>query len=261
MPNKNITQLQKMKLNNEKIAMCTAYDATFAQCISEAGMDIILVGDSLGMVIQGKQSTVHVSIEDMCYHTSNIAQINTQCFILSDLPFATYATPYDALIHSAQLIKSGAHMVKLEGGRQLKESITLLVNNGIPVCAHLGLTPQHVNTFGGYKVQGKGNAGDKLIEDALILEQAGAQMILVECIPADLTKRLTAQLRIPVIGIGAGIHCDGQVLVMHDLLGLSKHTPKFVKKYMPEHGSIQQAFKAYVDEVKNLGFPTEIHSF
>lgn len=267
-------QLQKMKQAGEKIAMLTAYDACFSTMQQRCGIDVILVGDSLGMVIQGKSSTIPVTIDDMVYHTQCVANASNQPIplneshsqqplILADMPFMGCATIEAALQNSTQLMQAGAHMVKLEGKGWLQDTIQALDKGGIPVCAHLGLTPQSVNTLGGYKVQGRGDsAGHALIADAQALEKAGAAMILVECIPASLGKTLSQTLSIPVIGIGAGADCDGQVLVMHDMLGVTPGKPaKFVKNFMATSASIQDAFSQYRHEVKEGLFPGLEHCF
>lgn len=264
MPDITLTTLQKLKQNGEKIAMLTCYDATFAKVSNEAGVEILLVGDSLGMVLQGHDSTLPVSIEDMAYHTASVRRGNRGALILTDMPFMANPTLEHTLTNAALLMKAGAHMVKLEGGGWLAESIRLLTERGIPVCAHLGLTPQSVNVFGGYKVQGRQEAqAQKMLEEAQQLEAAGAAMLLLECVPSTLARKVTQAVQIPVIGIGAGSDTDGQVLVVHDVLGLSLtgHTPKFVKNFMQGQPDIGAAIAAYVQAVKTGAFPAPEHGF
>ena len=264
MPDVTLTTLQEMKRNGDKITMLTAYDATFARAACQAGVEVLLVGDSLGMVVQGNDSTLPVSVEEMAYHTACVKRGNQGALIATDLPFMSYATLEQTLANCARVMQAGAHMVKLEGGANLVPAVQRLAENGVPVCAHLGLTPQSVNLFGGYKVQGRGDAqARRLREDALALEQAGAAMLLLECVPSDLASEIARTARVPVIGIGAGAGTDGQVLVLHDMLGLSLtgRTPKFVKNFMAGQGSIQDAFAAYVKAVNDGSFPAAEHGF
>lgn len=257
-----ISTLDKMKANGEKFVCITAYDATFARLVSEAGAETILVGDSLGNVIQGHDSTIPVSIDDMVYHTECVTRARPDSLVMADLPFMTYATPEDTLVNGGRLMQAGAQMVKLEGGVWLSDSISMLVERGIPVCAHLGLTPQSVNVFGGYRVQGRTPKGAKsILADAVEIQDAGASLLVLECIPADLAADISRKLDIPVIGIGAGAGTDAQVLVMHDLLGLSTHSPRFVQNFMTGQDSIQGALKAFVDAVKSGEYPTAEHSY
>ncbi len=259
-----LTTLQSRKQNGEKIAMLTCYDATFAAAANAAGVDILLIGDSLGMVLQGHDSTLPVTVADMAYHTACVKRGNSEAMILADLPFMANASLEQTLLNSAELMRAGAHMIKVEGAGWLAESIRHLADRGIPVCAHLGLTPQAVNVFGGYKVQGRSEAqARQLRADAIALEQAGAAMLLLECVPSALAAEVTQAVSIPVIGIGAGPGTDGQVLVMHDLLGLSLtgRTPKFVKNFMEGQPSIQAALSAYVQAVKAVTFPAPEHEF
>ena len=259
-----LTTLQSRKQNGEKIAMLTCYDATFAAAANAAGVDILLIGDSLGMVLQGHDSTLPVTVADMAYHTTCVKRGNSEAMILADLPFMANASLEQTLLNSAELMRAGAHMIKVEGAGWLAESIRHLADRGIPVCAHLGLTPQAVNVFGGYKVQGRSEAqARQLRADAIALEQAGAAMLLLECVPSALAAEVTQAVSIPVIGIGAGPGTDGQVLVMHDLLGLSLtgRTPKFVKNFMEGQPSIQAALSAYVQAVKAVTFPAPEHEF
>lgn len=262
---KNMTsaKLIQKKNNGEKISALTAYDASFAGVFSEQGIDVLLVGDSLGMVLQGQDSTLPVTVEDIVYHTKCVKAGNKGSLLISDMPFMSYSTPQQAWDNAAKLMQAGANMVKLEGGKWLLDTISGLTERGIPVCAHLGLTPQSVNVFGGYKVQGREDVqADLIVEEALAVEAAGAQLLVVECIPTVLSKRLSDALSIPVIGIGAGVECDGQILVMHDLLGISSgYIPKFSKNYMSLTGDIHKATAAYIEEVSSLTFPGLEHSF
>ena len=264
MPDVTLTTLQSLKLKGEKIAMLTCYDATFAQAACKAGVDVLLVGDSLGMVLQGHDSTLPVNLADMAYHTASVKRGNQGALIISDLPFMAYSTLEQTFASSAALMQAGAHMVKLEGAAWLAEPIRQLAERGVPVCAHLGLTPQAVNVFGGYKVQGRGDAQARQMRaDAMALEQAGVAMILLECVPSELAAEISQAVKVPVIGIGAGSATDGQVLVLHDMLGLSLtgRAPKFVKNFMEGQTSIQAALEAYVKAVKNLEFPAPEHGF
>lgn len=259
-----LTTLQNRKQNGEKITMLTCYDATFAAAANEAGVDILLIGDSLGMVLQGHESTLPVSVADMAYHTACVKRGNREAMIVADLPFMANASLEQTLLNSAELMRAGAHMIKIEGAGWLTESIRQLADRGIPVCAHLGLTPQAVNVFGGYKVQGRSEAqARQLRADAIALEQAGAAMLLLECVPSALAAEVTQAVSIPVIGIGAGPGTDGQVLVLHDMLGLSLtgRTPRFVKNFMDGQPSIQAALSAYVQAVKAVTFPAPEHEF
>lgn len=258
-----IHTLKNMKAAGEKIAMLTCYEASFARLMSEQGVDVLLVGDSLGMAVQGKSSTLPVSLDDICYHTAAVARGNEQALIMADLPFGSYQqSKKQAFAAAAQLMAAGAHMVKLEGGAWIAETTAFLQQRGIPVCAHIGLTPQSVNTLGGYKVQGRGAAAAQLMDDAQAHANAGADVVLMECVPAQLAAQVTAELSCPTIGIGAGVDCDGQVLVMHDMLGIYHgKTAKFVKNFMQGQSSIQAAIASYVAAVKAKTFPAEIHSF
>lgn len=259
----SIAQLFKKKQNQEKITALTAYDATFARLFVECGVDLMLVGDSLGNVVQGHGSTVPVTNADIAYHTACVRRGAPTAFVIADMPFMTYASPQQACDYAAELMRAGANMVKLEGGARLVDTVQALTANGIPVCAHLGLLPQSVNVLGGYKVQGRdAAAADLLIQEAQQLQQAGAQLLVVECIPTALGKRVAEAVSMPVIGIGAGPATDGQILVMHDMLGLnSDYLPKFVKNFLADHGSIEGAVKAYVTDVQNGSFPGTEHSF
>ena len=264
MPDITLTTLQSLKLKGEKITMLTCYDATFAQAASQAGVEVLLVGDSLGMVLQGHDSTLPVTTAEMAYHVASVKRGNQGALILADLPFMAYATTDQAFANSAALMQAGAHMVKIEGAAWLAETIRLLAERGIPVCAHMGLTPQAVNILGGYKVQGRQEAQARQMRaDAIALEQAGAAMLLLECVPSELAAEITQAVKIPVIGIGAGPAADGQVLVLHDMLGLSLsgRVPKFVKNFMAGQADIQGALSAYVNEVKAVTFPGIEHGF
>ncbi len=258
-----INTLFKMKADGEKIAMLTCYEASFAALMNRAGVDVLLIGDSLGMTVQGQSSTLPVSLADMVYHTKNVARGNQNALILADLPFGAYQQSKEqAFAASAELMAAGAHMVKLEGGAIMAGPPKFLPQRGIPVCAHIGLTPQYVNVFGGYKVQGKGDAAAAVLYDAKAHEAAGVAMLLMECVPSELGKQITQSVACPTIGIGAGVDTDGQVLVMHDMLGVFHgKTAKFVKNFMDGQPSIQAAVEAYVREVKNKTFPAVEHTF
>lgn len=258
-------ELLRMKARGEKIATLTAYDASFAAVMDQAGVDVILVGDSLGMVVQGQTSTVPVTVDDMIYHAQAVSRGLNRALLIVDMPFASYMTVDQAATQAARVMQQGhAHMVKLEGGMKLRDTIKHLVENGIPVCGHLGLLPQSVNQLGGYRVQGKDDASaDQILAEAKVLENAGASAIVLECIPAALAKRISEALTIPTIGIGAGVDCDGQVLVCYDMLDITLgKRPKFSKNFMAEaDGNIQAAVEAYVSAVKAGSFPGPEHSF
>lgn len=259
-----INTLRGFKESGEKFSVLTCYDATFSAAMARAGVEVILIGDSLGMVIQGHTSTLPVSIDDMAYHTAAVARGNPFSLLMADMPFMSYASLADALSNAATLMRAGAHLVKLEGGAWLSETVTQLTRGGIPVCIHLGLTPQSVNVMGGYRVQARDEAAaEQLLADALAVEAAGAVMLLLECVPATLAARVQRSLKIPVVGIGAGIDCDGQVLVLHDMLGLHSGKPaRFVKNFIGlGDGSIEGAFQAYVRAVKTGEYPALEHTF
>jgi 3-methyl-2-oxobutanoate hydroxymethyltransferase len=258
-----ISKLQEMRQAGEKIAVLTAYDASFAALMDQAGIDVILIGDSLGNIVQGETSTLPVTIEHMVYHTSCVAKGQASAFLIADMPFGSYSTPEQAMQSAAQLMRAGAHMVKLEGGAWLTETVKFLVERSVPVCAHLGLLPQSVHTLGGFKVQGKSTeSAQTLINDAKALQEAGAQLLVLEAIPSELGKKVTESIQIPTIGIGAGPDCSGQVLVMHDMLGaFPGRSPKFVKNFLSGQSSIEEAFKCYVQEVKTGKFPGPEHCF
>jgi 3-methyl-2-oxobutanoate hydroxymethyltransferase len=254
-----------MKAINQKITMVTAYDATMGRLVDAAGVDMVLVGDSVGMVVQGHQDTLSVTLDDMVYHGRCVANGLTQAHLTIDLPFMSYQiSPAQALESAGRLVKEGkAQSVKLEGGQRSVEAVRLIVDAGIPVVGHLGLTPQSVHAIGGYRVQGRGEeAADQLMSDAHALQEAGAFCLVMEMVPGPLAAEVTASLSIPTIGIGAGPHCDGQVLVCNDMLGLdARFKPRFVKRYAELESPIIGAFRSYVDEVRAGTFPTREHAF
>jgi 3-methyl-2-oxobutanoate hydroxymethyltransferase len=253
-----------MKAAQEKIAVLTAYDASFSHAVEEAGVEVILVGDSLGMVVQGQESTVPVTVDDMVYHTANVARGTTSAFIMADMPFMSYANADQAIVNASRLMaEGGAQMVKLEGGEVILDTVKQLTSRGIPVCAHLGLLPQSVHRLGGYIVQGRDEeTAQTLLNDAQLMQSAGADMLLLECVPAELAKQVTESVDIPVIGIGAGADCDAQVLVIYDMLGLTPgKRPRFTHDFLAETGSIQAALSRYVQAVKSGEFPTPEQSF
>jgi len=253
-----------MAQDGEKITMLTCYDASFAAVLDAAGVDTLLIGDSLGMVLQGHDSTLPVTLTDVIYHTACVARGSKRAWIIADMPFGTFQTgPADAFRNAAQLMAAGAQMVKVEGGETMVETIRFLTARGIPVCGHLGLTPQSVNMLGGYRIQGKTDfQAQQLIAEAKMLEEAGAGMLVLELIPAALSRQVTAALRIPTIGIGAGVDCSGQVLVLHDMLDVYPgKKARFVKNFLTGAGSVQGAVEAYVREVKAKTFPAAEHSY
>jgi len=259
-----LPKLQKQHADGVKIAMLTCYDSSFAALLEEAGVECLLVGDSLGMVLQGHDSTLPVTIEDMAYHTACVARGSHTAFVIADLPFGSYQESREQAYRSAaRLMAAGAHMVKLEGGAEFSRSIGFLTRRGIPVCGHLGLTPQSVHQLGGYRVQGKtADAADQLLADAVALQEAGAGMIVLEAIPAELARRVTAELHVPTIGIGAGPDCSGQVLVLHDMLDVFPgRRAKFVRNFMNGASGIADAVARYVAAVKDGSFPAAEHSF
>ncbi len=259
-----LTKLQAMRGKGEKIAVLTCYDASFAALLEAQGVDVLLVGDSLGMVLQGHETTLPVTQDDMVYHTTCVARGAKRVFIVSDMPFGTFqVSPQETFAHAAQLMAAGAQMVKVEGGAAMVETVRFLTERGIPVCGHLGLTPQSVHQMGGYRVQGKeAMAAQQLLQDAVALEQAGAGMLVLEAVPAVLAAEITGQLAIPTIGIGAGAACSGQVLVLYDILDVYPgKKARFVKNYLMGAGSIAQAVAHYVAEVKDGSFPAKEHSF
>lgn len=255
--------LQAMRAAGDKIAMLTAYDSSFAALLDYCGVEVILVGDSLGNVVQGQTTTLPVTLEHMAYHTECVARGNQSALLAVDLPFGTYPTPEVAFESAARLMRAGAQMVKLEGGEWLAPTVKFLVERSIPVCAHIGLTPQSVHTLGGFKVQGKTDEGAaQLKRDALALQAAGAQLILMEAVPATLAGTVTDLLTVPTIGIGAGADCSGQVLVLQDMLNIYPgRKAKFVRNFMDGQPSIESAVRAYVAAVKDGSFPAPEHTF
>ncbi len=259
-----VTTLRKMKRNAEKIVCLTAYDASFAALLETAGVEVLLVGDSLGMVVQGRETTVPVSMDEMVYHSAAVARGRRRALLMADMPFMSYATPEQALRNAARLMQEGgAHMVKLEGGAIQVETVAQLTARGIPVCAHLGLQPQSVHRLGGYRVQGRDEgAARQMLQDAKSLQAAGADVLLVESIPTTLAAEITGAVDIPVIGIGAGADCDGQVLVLYDMLGITPgHRPKFARDFMLGQTSVRAAVESYVLAVKSGVFPATEHGF
>jgi 3-methyl-2-oxobutanoate hydroxymethyltransferase len=253
-----------MALDGRRIAMLTAYDATLAAAADRAGVDVLLVGDSLGMVVQGQASTLPVSLDDVLYHTRCVAAARTSALVIADLPFGTYSASAEAAFAaSAAALKAGASMVKLEGGSWLLPTVEFLTARGIPVCGHVGLQPQFVNVLGGYRVQGRSaSAAEALVADGAALAAAGASMLVVECVPAELGAALTQAVKIPVIGIGAGPHCSGQVLVVYDALGVTAdRSPRFVRNFMTGQDSIEGAMAAFVAAVKDGSFPGPEHCY
>ena len=267
MERKKITpvDIQAMKKQGKKMTMLTAYDYPMALLEDRAGIDIILVGDSLAMTVLGHENTLPVTMDEMVHHTKAVVRGAKHCLIVGDMPFMSYNTSErEAILNAGRLMKeAGADAVKLEGGVSVKDTVRAIVKGGIPVMAHIGLTPQTVSMLGGFKVQGKdAQAAQKIIDDALSLEDAGAFSVVLEAVPAPIAKMVTDRLTIPTIGIGAGVHCDGQVLVVHDMLGLfDRFTPKFAKRYVNLSEQILKAFEAYIEEVGKGTFPTDQHSF
>ncbi len=255
--------LLKFKQEGKKFTALTAYDASFAGAFDSEGIDVLLVGDSLGMVLQGHSDTLPVTVEDIAYHTRCVRRGIERALLIADMPFMSYATPEQTMTTATVLMQAGANMVKLEGGEWLLESVKMLTERGVPVCAHIGLTPQSVHVFGGFKVQGRdADNAQRILNEAKALEAAGAQLLVIECIPASLAKTISEALTIPVIGIGAGKDTDGQILVMHDVLGISSgYIPRFSKNYLKQTGEIRAAVRAYVDEVANGSFPGPEHTF
>lgn len=258
-----ISRLMEMKQNREKIACLTAYDASFARLLENQGVDMVLVGDSLGMVLHGEVDTLNVSMEDMIYHTRIVRKGIEHTLLASDMPNESYNNPDSVLENARRLMnEGGADMVKLEGGREVLEQIEALVREDIAVCGHLGLQPQSVHKYGGYKVQGrKQEEAERMLEDARLLEQAGVKMIVLECIPRKLAAKITDAISIPTIGIGAGVECDGQILVIYDVIGLSPYIPKMANNFLKDNGNIDEAVKNYIDAVKSGAFPSISQSF
>ena len=259
-----LSTLHKMTQDGDKITMLTCYDASFAALLENAGVETLLIGDSLGNVLQGHETTLPVTLRDIVYHTACVARGAKRAFIIGDMPFGTFQlSPPETFRNAAEIMAAGAQMVKLEGGAAMAETVAYLVQRGVPVCGHLGLTPQSVHQLGGYKVQGRQQSdAERLLEDAKLIEEAGAGMLVLEAIPSPLAKQVSDALTIPTIGIGAGVDCDGQVLVLHDILDVFPgKKAKFVKNFMQGAGSIKAAVQAYVKEVKDGSFPGAEHSF
>ncbi|GHA53801.1 3-methyl-2-oxobutanoate hydroxymethyltransferase [Photobacterium aphoticum] len=258
-----INDLMKWKQEGRKFASVTAYDASFAQLFEQQEVPVLLVGDSLGMVLQGKPDTLPVSVDDIAYHTRCVRAGSPNALLMADMPFMSYSTPEQACENAATLMRAGANMVKLEGGAWLADTVTMLTQRAVPVCAHLGLTPQSVNIFGGYKVQGRdSDHAEQMVKDAILLKNAGAQIILLECVPASLAERITKAVEVPVIGIGAGNATDGQILVMHDMFGISaNYIPRFSKNYLAETGEMRAAVTQYLEDVAAGTFPGPEHTF
>lgn len=260
----NLLDLKSRRASGDRIVMLTCYDASFTRLLDDCGVDVLLIGDSLGMVLQGQSSTLPVTMDQMVYHTECVARAKPKAWILADMPFGSYQeSPAQAYANAARLIAAGAQMVKIEGGGWLAPTVEFLTQRGISVCAHLGLTPQSVHQLGGYRVQGRDQSGaEQLIADAKKLEASGADMVLVELIPTPLGARLTESLSVPTIGIGAGPHMTGQVLVLHDILDVTPgKKARFVKNYMQGAGSIREAVSRYVQEVKSGAYPGPEHGF
>ncbi len=264
MPNRvTVKTIREMKSRGEKIVSLTAYDSSFARVVDEQGIDVILVGDSLGMVMQGHDSTVPVSVDDIIYHSKAVEPQTKRALVMADLPFMSYTNPDQAISNAARLMQEGrAHIVKLEGGEAQIDTVRHMTRHGVPVCAHIGLTPQTVHKLGGYRVQGReDNVAKQMLSDALALQDAGADAVVLECVPVDLAQQLTEELEIPTIGIGAGRTCDGQVLVLQDMIGISSLAPKFSLNFLKDGRNIPEAIKAYVDAVRDMSFPTDDQCF
>jgi 3-methyl-2-oxobutanoate hydroxymethyltransferase len=263
-PPVNVSTLRRMKAGKEPIACITAYDASFALLVDRAGSDLVLVGDSLGMVVQGHDTTVPVTVDDMIYHSRLVARGLGRAFLVVDMPFMSYTSPDQALENAVRLMQEGgAMMVKLEGGASQVAIVEHLTRHDIPVCAHLGLKPQSVHKLGGFKVQGRdADQARKMIDDALALQNAGADIVLLECVPNEVARTVTEALHVPVIGIGAGPDVDGQILVLYDLLGITQgRMPRFVRNFMQDADSVAEAIGLYVNAVKNRSYPAAEHCF
>ena len=257
-----INTLNKLKAAGEKFVVISLYDAHMAAMAQRCGVEVVLIGDSLGMTVLGYDSTIPVTMEQMIYHVEAVARGNKKSLIIGDLPFMTYGTPEDALRNCARIMQAGAHMVKLEGGAWLADTVRMLAERGVPVCAHLGLTPQSVNKFGGFRVQGRdADSAAKILADAKGLAEAGADLLVLECVPAPLAAQITREIAIPTIGIGAGKDTDAQVLVINDILGLTEQPPKFSKNFLLEANDIPGAMQKYVADVKAGIFPADENSF
>lgn len=260
--NVTVTTLRKLKTAGEKFVTVALYDAPMAAMAQQTGVEVLLVGDSLGMTVLGYKTTIPVTMEQMIYHVEAVARGNDKSLIMGDLPFMTYASPQQAMDNAAKIMRAGANMVKLEGGEWLAETVKMLTERGVPVCAHLGLTPQSVNIFGGFRAQGKTQAeAESILNAAILLDEAGADLLVLECVPVALAKRITETVSMPTIGIGAGHHTDAQVLVINDILGLTPQPPKFAKNFLKEAGDIPNALLKYADDVKKGLFPGEEHTF
>ncbi|MEX2516652.1 MAG: 3-methyl-2-oxobutanoate hydroxymethyltransferase [Gammaproteobacteria bacterium] len=257
-----LPQLRAMKSRRERIVSLTAYDAGFARVLDRAGIEVLLVGDSLGMVLHGADDTLGVTMNDMVYHSRLVAVAAQRALVVTDMPYMTYTTPAQALANAQRLLRQGrANVVKLEGGETFAPTIALLTKNHIPVCAHLGLLPQSIREYGGYHMQGRDSAGAaQILADAKTLAQAGAVMLVLECVPASLAAKVTVAIDIPVIGIGAGADCDGQVLVLQDLLGISVRQPRFARNFLAGQDGIEAAVRAYINAVKQREFPGPEHT-
>jgi 3-methyl-2-oxobutanoate hydroxymethyltransferase len=262
-PKVTVPKLQAMRDAGEKIVMLTCYDASFAALLERAGVDVLLIGDSLGNVLQGHATTLPVTLEDIAYHTACVARHERRALVVADLPFGTYGTPAEAFASAVKVMRAGAQMIKIEGGEWLAETVRFLVERSVPVCAHVGLTPQSVHAFGGFKVQGRTEAAAaQLMRDARAVQDAGAQLIVLEAMPSAVAAGVTKELRIPTIGIGAGLDCSGQVLVLHDMLGIfAGKSPRFVRNFMDGAPSIQAAVETYVKAVREQTFPAPEHEF
>ncbi|MXP67205.1 3-methyl-2-oxobutanoate hydroxymethyltransferase [Pantoea sp. Aalb] len=258
-----LSHLRQLKIEGNKFASLTAYDFSFARLFANEGIKVLLVGDSLGMTIQGHNSTLSVTVADIVYHTAAVRRGAPRAMIISDLPFMSYSTPQQTFKNAAKLMRAGANIVKLEGGKWLVETVRMLTERSVPVCAHIGLTPQSINLLGGYKVQGIDELNaERLLMDALALEEANAQLLVLECIPVKLAERITKEVTIPVIGIGSGNVTDGQVLVMHDAFGITGgHIPKFAKNFLQKTGDIRNAIRDYIYSVETGIYPSAEHNF
>lgn len=254
--------LKQMKADKNKFVTVALYDAPMAAMAQKSGVEVLLVGDSLGMTVLGYDSTVPVTMEQMIYHVEAVRRGNNKSLIMGDMPFMTYATPEQAMVNATRIMQAGAHMVKLEGGSWLAPTVKMLSERGIPVCAHLGLTPQSVNKLGGFRVQGRDDSQAQIIlADAKALDAAGADLVVLECVPSDLAKTITQSVSMPTIGIGAGKETDAQVLVINDILGLTEKPPKFSKNFLVEADDIPGALRKYAHDVKNDIFPAPEHTF
>ena len=254
--------LRKMKEEGNKFVTVALYDAPMAAMALKSGVEVLLVGDSLGMTVLGYDSTIPVTMEQMIYHVEAVKRGNNKSLIMGDMPFMTYATPEQAMTNATRIMQAGAHMVKIEGGEWLAPTVKMLSERGIPVCAHLGLTPQSVNKLGGFRVQGRSEEqAEQILTDAKALDEAGADLLVLECVPCELAKRITESVSMPTIGIGAGRDTDAQVLVINDILGLTEQPPKFSKNFLVEAEDIPGALRKYAEDVKTGVFPGDNHTF